>query len=149
MDIESQFWNLVDTANELEADAWHVLKDDSEELIDSNRMVEPTYLAICKLVMDHPVERDVFVRCFSELVLQNRKSPWTLIPFCIRVLRMPEIKEVLHREMDRLGPGTLAYAKMMNYCSCVMHSYSDDIWEYAFAFDTLAHELSGDGGDQR
>ena len=149
MDIESQFWNLVDIANGFDADAWRILNDDTEEPVDSNRMVEPTYLAICKLVTDHPAERDAFVRCFSELVLQNRKSPWMLVPFCMRVLRMPEIKDALHREMDRRGSGTAAYATMMNYCSSVMHAYHDDVWEEAIGFDTFAHEPSGDGCDQR
>ena len=149
MDVESQFWNLVDTANKLDAEAWRSLSDDSEQPVDSNRMAEPTYLAICKLVTNHPAERDVFVRCFSELVLRIRKSPWMLVPFCMRVLRMPEIKDALHREMDRLGSGTPAYATMMNYCSSVMHAYHDGAWENAIAFDTFAHERSDDGCDQR
>ena len=27
--------------------------------------------------------------------------------------------------MDRRGPGTVAYATMMNYCSSVMHAFHD------------------------
>lgn len=141
MDVESEFWSLVQTANELAAEASRILRDDDAEPVDSNRMVEPTYLAICKLVTDHPAERDMFVRCFAELILLKRESPWMLVPFCMRVLRMPEIKTTLHQEMDRRGAGTAAYARMMNYCSSVMHAYYDDVWEEAIAFDTFAHEL--------
>lgn len=148
MDVESQFRKLVDDANELDGDAWRILTDDPEESVDSNRMIEPTYLAICKLVTEHPAERDVFVRCFSELVVQNRKSPWMLVPFCMRVLRMHEIKDVLHREMDRRGSGTLAYAATMNYCSSVMQAFHEDAWENAIGFDTFAHERSDDGFEQ-
>lgn len=141
MDIATQFWTLVETAKELDSNAWRVNNGDCEDPVDSNRMVEPTYLAICKLVTDHPAERDVFVRCFEELVLWKRKSPWMLVPYCMRVLRMPEIKDTLSREMDKTR-GTSMYASLMNYCSSVMHAYHDDVWENAIAFDTFAHELS-------
>lgn len=148
VDVETQFWQLFDAANELDGDAWRIFSDDTEEPVDFNRKVEPTYLAICRLVTEHPAERDVFVLCFSELVVQNRKSPWMLVPFCMRVLRMHEIKDLLHREMDRRGYGKVSYAKIMNYCSSVMHAYQDDVWENAIGFDTFAHERSGDGFDQ-
>lgn len=144
MDLESQFWDLVQNANELDAKAFRILNDVNAESIDSNRMVEPTYLAICKLVTDHPAKRDIFVRCFSDLVLLKRKSPMMLVPFCMRLLRLPEIKIALQEEMNRLGSGTAAYANMMNYCSTLMHAYHDDVWENAIAFDTFEHELPGD-----
>lgn len=147
MDVESQFWSLVDAANELDVYARRIERD-TEEPIDSHRMVEPTYLAICKLVTDHPAERDVFVRCFSELVTQNRKSPWMLVPFCMRVLRLHEIKDVLHCEMHRRKSDVVAYTTMMSYCSSVMHAYNDDVWENAIGFDTFAYELSVSGFDQ-
>ncbi len=143
MDVATQFWTLVDAANELDAEAWRILNDDNEDPIDSNRTVEPTYLAICKLVEHHPAERHVFVRCFEELVLGKRKSPWMLVPFCMRVLRMPEIKDTLSREMDETQ-GTARYASLMNYCSSVMHAYHDEVWENAIAFDSFAHELNSE-----
>ncbi|NQU22882.1 MAG: hypothetical protein HQ567_16515 [Candidatus Nealsonbacteria bacterium] len=140
MDVETQFWSLVETANQLDEESWRILNDDDSEPVDSNRMVEPTYLAICKLVSDHPEMRDVFVRCFSDLVLLERKSPWMLVPFCMRVLKMPEIRDTLGREMDE-NRGTARYASLMNYCSSVMHAYLDEVWENAIAFDHFAHEL--------
>lgn len=145
MNIESQFWNLVETANLLDAEERRILNDDNAQPIDTNRMVEAIYLAICRLVTAHPAERGVFVGCFTELVLQNRKSPWMLVPFCMRVLRFLEIKEVLHREMDRRKYGTAAYATMMNYCSSVMHAYDDKVWENAIGFETFAPQMP-DGG---
>ncbi|HUE74058.1 MAG TPA: hypothetical protein VMP01_24470, partial [Pirellulaceae bacterium] len=122
--------------------------DDNEDPVDSNRMVEPTYLAICKLVADHPAERLVFVRCFEELVLWKSISPWMLVPFCMRVLRMPEIADTLGREMDETR-GTARYASFMNYCSSVMHAYHDDVWENAMAFDYFAHELNSESNLQQ
>lgn len=142
MDIESQFWTLVETANQLNAEASRI-NNDEEEPIDSNRMVEPTYLAICKLVSDHPEMRKVFVRCFIDLVLLKRESPWMLVPFCMRALKMPEVKEAMSREMDR-NFGTARYASLMNYCSSVMHAYNDAVWENAIAFDYFAHELDSE-----
>ena len=140
MGIEADFWKLVDKANCIDEEASRILKDDTADPVDVNRMLEPTYLAICQLVTDHPGKRDVFVRCFSELVLYNRPSPWCLVPFCMRVLRLAEVKEVLSHDMDA-HRGTAYYATRMNYCSAVMHAYLDDVWEMAIEFDYFSDEV--------
>jgi hypothetical protein len=142
MNVESQFWSLVEAANGLEAEArrWH--NDDDSEPVDENRKVEPVYLAICELVTNHSAERDVFVRCFTELVLWKRQSPWLLVPFCMRVLRLSEVQQALAQEMDATRD-TARWASRMNYCSSVMHAYVDAVWEQGIAFDTFANERTG------
>ena len=54
MALETEFWALVDTANELDAEAARINDDDSAEPVDSNRYVESTYVAICDLVAQNP-----------------------------------------------------------------------------------------------
>lgn len=137
MALETEFWALVDTANERDAEASRINDDDSAEPVDSNRYVELDYLAICDLVTQNPDSRDLFVRCFCELMLWQRKSPWMLVPFCMRVLRLPEVRSALAHDMDS-NKGTAYYARRMNYCSSIVHAYLDDVWEDAFMFDTFS-----------
>ena len=139
MDVESQFWQLVDHAIDLDAEASVDVDGDVNAGFDSNRLLEPTFLSICQLVSGNPRDRSVFVCCFTELVLGKRQSPWMLVPFCMRALRMPEIEQALACEMDAIR-GTARYASMMNYCSAVMHAFHDDVWEHAVAFEYFAHE---------
>lgn len=143
MDLQSEFWKLVGEAKRRDAEASRILTgDDSDVTVDSNRMVEPVYAAIVRLVQGHPEAREEFVRCFSELVLWKREAPWMLVPFCMRALRFPEIQQLLHDDMDA-HRGTAYYARRMNYCSSVMHAYNDNVWEDAIAFDYFSHELNG------
>ena len=137
MALETEFWALVDTASELDAEASRINDDDAAEPVDSNRHVESTYLAICDLVIRNPEFRDLFVRCFCELMLWQRQSPWMLVPFCMRVLRLPEVQSALAADMES-NKGTAYYARRMNYCSSVMHAYRDDVWENACMFDTFS-----------
>ena len=142
VDISCQFWTLVDKANRLDGEAHRILSDDaSEVIVDSNRMVEPAYVEIVQLVKDHPERRSEFVGCFSELALWKRRCPWMLVPFCMRALRLPEIQELLQRDMEA-NQGTAYYARRMNYCSSVMRAYYADVWEDATSFDFFAHELN-------
>ena len=142
MALETEFWALVDTANELDAEAARINDDDSAEPVDSNRYVESTYVAICDLVAQNPKSRELFVRCFCHLMLWQRKSPWMLVPFCMRVLRLHEVRTALTNDMDSHG-GTPHYARRMNYCSSIMHAYLDGVWKDAIMFDTFAHESQG------
>ena len=137
MALETEFWALVDTASELDAEASRINDDDAAEPVDSNRHVESTYLAICDLVIRNPEFRDLFVRCFCELMLWQRQSPWMLVPFCMRVLRLPEVRTALAADMDS-HKGTAHYAGRMNYCSSIMHAYLDDEWQDASSFDTFS-----------
>ena len=142
MALETEFWKLVDTANELDAKAARINDDDSAEPVDSNRYVESTYVAICDLVARNPKSRELFVRCFCDLMLWQRKSPWMLVPFCMRVLRLPEVRTALASDMDS-HRGTVHYARRMNYCSSIMRAYLDDVWQDAIMFDTFTHQSHG------
>ena len=142
MDIESQFWNLVEDANRLHAQAYRLLTDEESNVtVDSNRMVEPVYVAIVQLVKEHPESREIFVRCFSDLVLWKQKAPWMLLPFCMRVLRMPEILAVIRRDQLEHPYGTAHYAARMNFWDAIGHAYSDQVWMHAIAFDYFEYEL--------
>src|SRR5207237_435649 len=80
------------------------------------------------------------------LVLWRRHAPWPLAGFCMRRLRFPEIKELIHRDADE-HKGTAYYADRMNYWSSVMHAYYDAVWEDARMWAYYAHELEAARGD--
>ena len=134
--IDTEFWALVDTANKLDAEAFRINESEVADFLDSNRYVEPIYLAICDLVNQHPASRELFVQFFCELMLWNRNSPWMLVPFCMRVPRLPEVRIALAEDMDA-HRGSAYYARRMNYCSSIMHAYFDDVWKDAMLFDTF------------
>ncbi len=130
MEVEARFWELCDEAARLE-------EVDGDCLNYERPMVE-----IIELVERHPGHRDLFVRCFSEIVLWRRRAPWTLAGFCMRRLRFPEIKELIHRDADE-HQDTAYYAGHMNYWSNIMHAYNDVVWEDADMWAYYAHESAG------
>jgi hypothetical protein len=83
------------------------------------------------------------VRCFSELVLWKRPSPYLLVAFCMRRLRFPEIPELIHCDADS-HKRTAYYADHMNYWSAINHAYLDEVWESALCFDFYRPEVSED-----
>jgi hypothetical protein len=134
MDIESRFWELCDEARRLE------LEDDNGDCKSYERpMVE-----IIFLVERYPEHRDLFVRCFSQIVLWQRIAPWMLVPFCMRRLRFPEIQNLVRRDAKE-HENTAYYASHMNYWSSIMHAYHDAIWEDAGMWEFYAHELREGG----
>ena len=141
MNLETQFWNFVEQANRLEAEARRINNADDDTPVDENRMTEPAYAAIVELVQAHPESRDVFVRCFSDLILWKRNAPFMLVPFCMRALRMPEILEVIRRDQTEHPYGTPYYANRMNFWDSIGHAYTDQVWMHAIAFDYFEHEL--------
>jgi hypothetical protein len=135
MDLESQFWELCDEAGRLE-------RAHGDNLSYERPMVE-----IIALVKRHPQHRDLFVRCFSRIVLWERPAPWSLAAFCMRRLRFPEIQDLVHRDAEE-HLGTAYYAGHMNYWSCIMHAYNDAVWEEADMWSFYAHELRAGDGDR-
>ncbi len=133
MDVEARFWELCDEALRLDEVHW-----------SDCRGHEPPMVEIIELVERHPEYRDVFVRCFSEIVLWRRRVPWSLAAFCMRRLRFPEIRELLHRDADA-HKGTAYYADRMNYWSTIMHAYHDAVWEEADMWPYYSHELASGG----
>ncbi len=129
MDAEFVFWELCDKALQLD-----------KSIGEDNRGHEPPMVEIIELVEKHPERRDVFVRCFSEIVMWRRQAPWSLVAFCMRRLQLPEIKELIHRDMDA-HKGTAYYAGHMNYWSTIMHAYYDTVWQEANMWPYYFHEL--------
>jgi len=127
MEVEARFWELCDEAARLE---------------DADGDYEWPMVEIIELVERHPEHRDLFVRCFSEIVLWRRESPWTLAGFCMRRLRFPEIKELIHQDADG-HKGTAYYAGHMNYWSNIMHAYDDVVWQDADMWTNYALESAG------
>jgi hypothetical protein len=95
---------------------------------------------IIDLVERNPRHRDLFVRCFSQIVLWQRPAPWSLAAFCMRRLRFPEIQTLVHRDAEE-HVGTAYYAGRMNYWSGINHAYHDAVWEEADMWAFYAYEL--------
>jgi hypothetical protein len=129
MDVEARFWELCDEATRLEKANWDASRLD-EGVASDGRSYERPMVEIIELVERHPEHRDLFVRCFSEIVLWRRHAPFPLAGFCMRALRFPEIKELIHRDADE-HKDTAYYADRMNYWSSIMHAYLDFVWEDA------------------
>jgi hypothetical protein len=139
MDVEARFWELCDEATRLEKANWDASRLDDEVALDC-RSYERPMVEIIELVEQHAERRDLFVRCFSEIVLWRHHAPFELAGFCMRRLRFPEIKELIHRDADE-HKGTAYYADRMNYWSSVMHAYYDAVWEDARMWVYYSHEL--------
>src|SRR5687767_12589042 len=94
MDIEAWFWDLCDRATKHDEARSRKLCDDSvspDEVELEARASEQAMVEIIDLVRKHPEHRPTFVRCFSDLVLWKRPAPFSLVAFCMRQLRFPEI----------------------------------------------------------
>jgi len=128
MDLEARFWELCDKAARL------------EDLHGDCRAFERPMIEIIELVDAHPAHREMFVRCFEQVVLWQRHAPWSLAPFCMRRLRFPEIQELVHRDAKE-HEGTAYYARHMNYWSDIMHAFDDVVWEDAVMWPYYTHEL--------
>lgn len=102
---------------------------------------------IIGLVESHSGHRDLFGRCFSQIVLWQRPAPCSLAAFCMRRLRFPEIEELVHRDAED-HVGTAYYASHMDYWSAIMHAYHDAVWEEADMWAFYAHELKAAEGGQ-
>jgi hypothetical protein len=139
MDVEARFWELCDEANRLQ-NANRSASRLREEVALDCRSYEQPMIEIIELVEHHPEYRDLFVRCFSEIVLWRRDAPYELAGFCMRRLRLPEIKDLIHRDADE-HKGTAYYTNHMNYWSSVMHAFYDAVWEDAGMWAYYAHEL--------
>jgi hypothetical protein len=127
-DIETQFWKLCDDARRLDTGP-----------LDA-RDAEPPMVEIIKLVEKHPEHREMFVRCFSDLVLWRREGPFMLVPFCMRRLRFSEIPALIARDAAK-HEGTAYYASHMNHWSAISHAYLDKAWECALMYKSYTHEL--------
>lgn len=83
MNAIRQFWSLC-------ADAERLV----ESTLDS-RQSEPAFLAVLKLVQDHPEERDKFAYCFMHLFHWPDLGPFEVIEYCMAELRWPEVQQYL------------------------------------------------------
>jgi hypothetical protein len=129
MSPTEHFWQLCDEALRLD------LADDYD-----CRTHEPPMVALIGLVKSNPEQRSAFVRCFEQIVLGERQVPYDLVPFCMRSLRLQEIKELVEREASRHA-GTAKGAREVNSWSRVLHAFDDDVWEDADMWPFYAHEL--------
>jgi hypothetical protein len=144
MDIEAQFWALCDEANERDTAGYQKLCDDSgsPDAVEAERRAsEQAMVEIIDLVERHPEHRSTFARCFSDLALWKRQSPFLLVAFCMRRLRFPEIQDLISRDATE-HKGTEYYASHMNFWSAIGHAYVDDVWESAICFQFYAHEVN-------
>ena len=143
MNIEAQFWALCDEADQHDTAGFQKLCDhrESADSVEAEvRACEQAMVKIIDLVEKHPEHRSTFVRCFCDLVLWKRKSPFLLVPFCMRRLRFPEIQDLILRDAAE-HKGTEYYASHMNLWSTINHAYSDEVWENATSFQYYANEV--------
>src|SRR5687768_5620252 len=101
MELDARFWELCNEAARL------------EELHGDCHAYERPMIEVIDLVEGHPEQRQLFVRCFEQVVLSQRRAP-SLVSFCMRRLRFPEIQELVHRDAKE-HEGTAYYARHMNY----------------------------------
>jgi hypothetical protein len=142
-DVEDRFWELCDEAVRHDEASYQKSVDESasgDEVQSEDRAAERAMVKIIELVEANPGDRETFVRCFSQLVVGDRRQPFLLVAFCMRRLRFPEIPELIHRDADA-HKGTGYYATRMNYWSAINHAYLDKVWENADSFDYYAHEI--------
>lgn len=102
------------------------------------RATEQAMIQILNLVKSHPKKRDVFVKLFTEVIEGRIQAPDYLIPFCMRELRFPEIKERALQNVNNLEQ----YPRMMNYISDIIHAFEDDVWINADLWPYYSKELN-------
>jgi len=150
LEVETRFWKLCDRATWHDEEYKRRSGDESVSTDEAHleaKATEQAMVEIIKLVEANPEHRSTFVRCFSDLVLWKRSTPYMLVAFCMRRLRFPEILDLIHRDAEA-HKGTAYYADHMNYWSHIMHAYFDEVWESAVCFDFYRHEV-GDNESQR
>jgi hypothetical protein len=91
---------------------------------------EPCYVEILRLFRANTNHRDLFVGWFIDLAVGTREGPHDLVPFCMRELRLPEVREAVLRHYEALEAQRL-HPRYMNYMSKVNHAYDDAVWELA------------------
>ena len=96
--------------------------------------VEPYYQEILRLIQDHPEQRPYFVGQFILMVTGNRSVPESLVPYCMRELRYPEVLDATKEHFDLLHRAN-KHARYMNFCSHIVKSYTDFVWEDAGMWD--------------
>ncbi len=93
--------------------------------------MEPDLRRFLDLVAQSKIDRDGFVRLFSEMITGVRDAPEWLVAYCMHALRWPEVLAVAEKEVQRGRPATLSGA------SEVVDAYSDD-WFGRELFDRYA-----------
>ena len=98
------------------------------------RALEPSLVAILQLVQERPEARLFFVEKFVEIAVGRLEAPTELVPFCMRELRFPEVRQAVAKHFDELH-AIQRHARYMNFCSDVMKAYDDFVWEDADLWD--------------
>jgi hypothetical protein len=144
-DVEARFWELVERAARHDEASRRLASSEGaslDEIEIEEKAAEAAMVEIVALVERDAEHRPVFVRCFEELTLWKRPSPFLLVAFCMRRLRLPEIPQLIGRDASAHS-GTAYYAQRMNYWSAINHAYLDEVWECAACFDLHENELGG------
>jgi hypothetical protein len=100
----------------------------------SGRESHDTLLMILEHIKTFPEYRADLVACFVKLVeeLKDYSSDvsygWGIIPFCMRELQWPEVKEAIERELQKeIDPEIIRYLKRI-------HSVYEPFWEDETSF---------------
>ena len=145
MDAEARFWELCDEVNRLDQANWEASRLDVEVASDC-RSYERPMVEIIELVEANPEHREAFVRCFCDLVQWKRLAPMSLVAFCMRRLRFPEIPELIRHDAASHGRMSAYYINHMAHWSSINHAYLDEVWEKAGMWAYYEHERLAAGG---
>ena len=66
-------------------------------IVDSLTDAEPEMVSFLRYVKEHPNERQLVVRIFTETLL-SRGGPWEVVQFCLHALRWPEMREFIESQ---------------------------------------------------
>ncbi|UUZ49600.1 hypothetical protein LP420_04895 [Massilia sp. B-10] len=105
-----------------------------EESFGDCRALEPFLLGMLQLVLAHPEHKEFFAQQFILMATGEVPSPAELLPFCMRELKFPEVLYAVRQHFQALHAQN-KHARYMNYCSHVVKSYEDFIWEDADMWD--------------
>jgi hypothetical protein len=116
----------------------------AEQEIDHCPDMEPYLLAVLNYVKMHPDGEAFFKTEFSKFVQNDNSVGYYLVPFCMRELRWPEVREAARLHMEMLQRAN-QHARFMNYFSDLIQAYEELVWDSAILFPYYANrELTAD-----
>ena len=105
-----------------------------EKYFGDCRALEPSLFGMLQLVLAHPEHKEFFVQQFISMATGEASSPAELVPYCMRELKFPAVLYAVRHHLQALQAQN-RHALYMNYCSHVVKSYDDFIWEDAEMWD--------------
>lgn len=98
---------------------------------------EPLLVSLLKFCEEHEAQRAQLISCFEKLVDGIIEAPEETVPFSMRTLRYPEIKNFVNQKWGREKP-----PRLQQFVSDINHAYDDEVWEHGEVFEYYRSTLA-------